>query len=168
MLTLFFKALKALNSDYSPAQISLAVCLGMIIGLTPLGSVHNAIFFLFVLMVRVNLGIFLLSLGLFSGVAYFVDPITESFGFWLLHVNAFERLWVYLYQSSVWRLLEYNNSLVIGSFLAAILMVPLLYVGTKSLVVLYRERVMMWVKSSRLGLWLKSGKLFSAYQNFQG
>ena len=101
MLTLFFKALKALNSDYSPAQISLAVCLGMIIGLTPLGSVHNAIFFLFVLMVRVNLGIFLLSLGLFSGVAYLVDPITESFGFWLLHLNAFERLWAYLYQSSV-------------------------------------------------------------------
>ena len=168
MLTLFFKALKALNSDYSPAQIGLAVCLGMIIGLTPLGSVHNAIFFFFVLMVRVNLGIFLLSLGLFSGVAYLVDPITESFGFWLLHLNAFERLWVYLYQSSVWRLLEYNNSLVIGSFLAAILMVPLLYIGTKSLVVLYRERVMMWIKSSRLGLWLKSGKLFSAYQNFQG
>ena len=52
MLTLFFKALKALNSDYSPAQISLAVCLGMIIGLTPLGSVHNAIFFLFVLKFR--------------------------------------------------------------------------------------------------------------------
>jgi uncharacterized protein (TIGR03546 family) len=85
-----------------------------------------------------------------------------------LHLNAFERLWAYLYQSSVWRLLEYNNSLVIGSFLAAILMVPLLYIGTKSLVVLYRERVMMWIKSSRLGLWLKSGKLFSAYQNFQG
>lgn len=168
MLTLFFKALKALNSDYSPAQISLAVCLGMIIGLTPLGSVHNAIFFLFVLMVRVNLGIFLLSLGLFSGVAYLVDPITESFGFWLLHLNAFERLWVYLYQSSVWRLLEYNNSLVIGSFIVSMLLTPLVFMGTKVLVVQYREKVMTWVQKSRFSVWIKSGNIFSAYQKLQG
>jgi len=63
----------------------LAVCLGMIIGLTPLGSAHNAIVLLFVLMLRVNLGIFLVSLGLFSGLAYFVDPISELLGFWLLN-----------------------------------------------------------------------------------
>jgi len=168
MLTLFVKVLKALNSDYSPAQIGLAVCLGMIIGLTPLGSAHNAIVLLFVLMLRVNLGIFLVSLGLFSGLAYFVDPISELLGFWLLNSIALEGLWTSLYQGSLWRLLEYNNSLVIGSFITTLLITPLVFVCTRLLVIEYRERVMTWVQKSRLGIWIKSGKLFSAYQNFQG
>lgn len=168
MLTLFLKVLKALNSDYSPAQISLAVCFGMIVGLTPLGSVHNAIMLLLVLMVRVNLGIFLLSSILFSGSAYLVDPLSESFGFWLLHLAALEGLWTSLYQVSFWRLLEYNNSLVIGSFAVAMLLTPLVFLGTKVLVVQYRDRVMTWVRKSRFSIWVKSGKLFSAYQKIQG
>ena len=168
MLTLFFKALKALNSDYSPAQISLAVCLGMIIGLTPLGSAHNAIVLLFVLMVRVNLGIFSVSLVLFSGLAYLIDPLSESFGFWLLHLAAFEDLWASLYQVGVWRLLEYNNSLVIGSFIVSMLLTPLVFMGTKVLVVQYREKVMTWVQKSRFSVWIKSGNIFSAYQKLQG
>jgi uncharacterized protein (TIGR03546 family) len=141
-------------------QIGLAAVLDMIIEFTPLESVHSAILFLFVPMVRINLGIVLLSLGLFLGAAYHAGPIIEPFDFWLLHLNAFERLWTYLYQSSVWRLLEYKNSLVIGSFSAVILRVPLLFIGTKLLVVLYLERFMMLIKGSRLSLRLKRGKLF--------
>ena len=168
MLTLLVKVIKALNSDYSPAQIALAVCLGMIVGFTPLGSSHNAIILLFVLMLRVNLGVFVVSLGLFSGLAYLVDPLSESFGFWLLHLTALEGLWTSLYQVSVWRLLGYNNSLVIGSFVVAMLLTPLVFLGTKVLVVQYREQVMTWVQKSRFSVWVRSGKVFSAYQRIQG
>ena len=65
MITLLAKLLKALNSDYSPSQIAVAICLGMIMGLTPLSAVHNVLILFLVLIVRVNVGIFLVSLTFF-------------------------------------------------------------------------------------------------------
>src|SRR5690554_7697902 len=72
MLSVLAKLLKALNSDASPSQISLAVSLALIIALTPFFSWHNAIVLLIALVVRVNLSAFLLALAGWSVLAWFV------------------------------------------------------------------------------------------------
>ena len=164
MFTLSAKLLKALNSDYSPSQIAVAICLGMMMGLTPLTALHNVFVLFMVLVFRVNLGIFLISLTAFSGVAYLVDPFSELIGYEILTLSLFEPVWVALYQSSVFRLLQYNNTLVMGSLLLALVFSPALYWMTKFLVTQYRQQFMSLVRRSRLSAWLKGGKLMAAYR----
>ena len=165
MISLLAKGLKAINSDDSSWQISLALCLGMFVGLTPFLAVHNMFLLLLVVIVRVNLSVFSLSLGFFSGVAYVVDPMSEGFGFWLLHIEDLQSFWTAMYQISFWRLLQFNNSLMLGSLCLCLLLAPGVFIGTKILIEQYRLTIMSWVQRRRLIVWLRSSRVLSAYKS---
>lgn len=167
MITLIAKLLKILNSDDKPAQIALAVVFASIMGLTPLLSPHNILLLLLVLVIRVNLSMFLTNLGLFTLIAYLFDPLSNSLGLWLLQAETLQGLWTHLYQSSLWRLLAYNNTLILGSLTLSLLLSPLVFIATQWLITHYRQRLMVWIQKTRLALWLKSSRLFSAYQTLQ-
>jgi uncharacterized protein (TIGR03546 family) len=96
MLKVIAKVLKVLNSETDPGQISLAFCLSMIAGLTPLFSLHNFLIFFLVLILRVNLSAFLLGTVFFSGVAYLLDPFFHWIGLTALTTGPLEGLWTAL------------------------------------------------------------------------
>ena len=54
MIELIANIFKVLNSETEPRQISLAACLAMIAGLTPLARPHNLLVLLLVLLLRVT------------------------------------------------------------------------------------------------------------------
>ena len=84
MIGTIAKILKALNSETAPGQISMALCFALIIGLTPLYSLHNLLVLLLVLLLRVNLSAFIAGWVFFSGIAYILDPIFHRIGLALL------------------------------------------------------------------------------------
>lgn len=167
MITLLAKLLKILNSDDNPSQIALAIVFAAIMGLTPLNSLHNVFILLLVLVVRVNITMFVLGLGLFTLVAYAFDPISHQLGLLLLQADALNALWTSLYQSSFWRLLSYNNTLVLGSLVLSLLLSPVIFFASRVFIVQYRQRFMSWIEKSRVGLWFKGSKLISIYQTIQ-
>ncbi|MCX5819270.1 MAG: TIGR03546 family protein [Deltaproteobacteria bacterium] len=79
-MRLLAKFLKVLNSNAELLEISLGLCLAMIAGLTPFMSLHNLVVLFAVLVLKVNLSAFLLGLGLFSGIAYALDPLFHRIG----------------------------------------------------------------------------------------
>jgi uncharacterized protein (TIGR03546 family) len=168
MLTLIAKILKVLNSEDSPAKISLAVVLAAFIGLTPLDSPHNLFILLIVLFLRINLTMFLIGFGLFTLVAYLMDPISHTVGLMLLQSDALNSLWTTLYNTTFWRLMAFNNSIVIGSFIICCVISAPLFFTIRLLVVNYRTHIMDWIKKSRPAIWIKSGKLFSVYAGLKG
>lgn len=163
MLTLIAKLLKALNSDDNPSQIALAVVFAAFIGITPLASPHNIIILLIALVIRIHLPMFFLSVGLFTLIAYLLDPISHLIGLQMLQAEALQGLWHTLYNSSFWRFMAFNNSVVLGSFTLSVLLSPLLFFSARSLIVNYREHVMTWAQKSRIAIWIKGSKLFLAY-----
>ena len=167
MLTLLARLLKVLNSDDNPNQISLAVVLAFIMGLTPLMSPHNLLLLLVVLLVRVNLTMFLLSLGLFTLIAWLLDPLSEQIGLGLLQAESLQGLWTGLYDSSFWRLVGYNNTLILGSLVLSLLLAAPLFLLVRWLVLRYRRDLMAWINRSRIGLWLKGNKFYSLYSNLR-
>ena len=80
MIKLLAKLLRVLNSETNPGQISLGFSFAMIAGLTPLLSIHNLVILLLVCSLRVNLAAFLLGLGVFTGIAYLMDPLFHLLG----------------------------------------------------------------------------------------
>lgn len=165
MLGILARILKVLNSETAPAQIAAAVLLALFMGLSPLGAPLNLLILLLVLVLRVNLSLFLLSLALFSGIAWLLDPLAQSLGLALLKANALKGLWTAMYNTGFWRFMAFNNTLVLGQLvIALVLAVPLFFTVT-FIVRNYREHIMERVQKSRLMLALKGNRLYSIYQS---
>ena len=163
MLTLFAKLLKILNADDNPSQIALAIMFAAIMGLTPLYSPHNALVLLLVLLLRVQLSMFMVSLGLFTLFAYLLDPLSDTIGLGLLHAQSLQALWTSLYNNDFWRFIAFNNSLVLGSTVLALMLSGPIFWGSHFLITRYRQHILSWVRKTHLATWLKSGKLITAY-----
>ncbi len=164
MLRLLARLLKALNSESEPGQISLALCFSMICGLTPLFSPHNLIVLFLALLLRVNLSGFLVGLAVFSGISYALDPLFHRIGLALLTAENLEGLWTSLYNTTFFRLDRFNNSIVMGSLVVSLIAFIPGYILFNSLIRAYRERVMEWVRKSRVAVAIKSSKFYQIYR----
>jgi len=164
MIRLLAKILKVLNSETEPGQISLGICLAMIIGFTPLFSLHNLLVVLLALVLRVNLSMFIVGWGVFSGIAYLADPLFHALGLAVLQSSALEPLWIILYNMTLFRLAHFNNTIVMGSLLVSlVLFVPVYFIANR-LIQAYRDSVLAWVRRLRIVELLKSSRLFQTYQ----
>lgn len=165
MLRLIAKLLKVLNSETDPIQISLGFGFAMIAGLTPFWSLHNLLMLLLVLLLRVNLSAFLLGLAVFTGLAYLLDPLFHWNGLHLLTAPALEGLWTSLYNSPLWRLERFNNTIVMGSLVFSLLLFVPLLILSNILIRRYRAHILMWVHKTRLMQMFKASKLYQMYQS---
>ena len=80
MFSQLIKFIRVLSSEAAPIQISFGFALAMIVGLTPLLSLHNVLVIFCLLLFRVNLASFLLAWAFFSGIAYLLDPVFHEVG----------------------------------------------------------------------------------------
>jgi uncharacterized protein (TIGR03546 family) len=168
MLKMLANLLKVLNSETEPGQLSLGFCFAMIAGFTPFWSLHNLLVLFLVLILRVNLSAFLLGLAFFSGLAYLLDPLFHRVGLAVLTAPALEGLWTTLYNSTLWRLERFNNSIVMGSLVLSLaLFVPLLLLSNR-VILKYREHVLQWVRKTRVMQVLKASRFYSVYESVSG
>lgn len=160
----FAKLLKALASEASPGQIAGGIILGMIIGLTPIFSLHNLFIVILILVLKVNIGMAFLSFAIFSGVAYMADPLFHSFGVWLLELESMQQTWTNMYNNEWWALTKFYNTVVIGSFAtAAVLSIPA-FPLFKYGVLQYRKHIHAKVQKWKVVQAFKSTKFYTVYQ----
>ncbi len=168
MINRVAKFLKVLNSETDPSQISLAICFAMIMGLTPLYSLHNLVVLFLVLLLRINLSTFILGWLFFSGVSYLLDPLFHRIGLAILTAGSLETIWTSLYNTAIFRLTYFNNSILMGSlFVSVILFVPV-FLLSNIFIKKYRDHILAWVRKTRIMQILKGSKLFQAYEAVSG
>jgi len=165
VLTLLMKLLKALNSEASPSQISLAFVLAMIMGFTPLWSVHNLLVLLLALVLRINLTGFFLAFGVFSGIAYALDPWFIQAGEYLLTHADLKDFWTSLYVSDAWRVTRFNNTLTLGSLVVSLALALPAFLIFNFLIHQYRDKIFAWVQKSKLMQMLKANKFYGLYKS---
>lgn len=164
MLTVLAKLLKLLNSDTNPAQLALAVCFGLSIGLMPGFSALLLVLFILVCVIKANLTLFLLVWGIFEGVAYVFDPLIHQLGYWVLTQPSLSTFFTELLNSSVWTLAAINNTLVMGAALVILaLWLPVFFL-VKVLVVKYRSNIQRLIEKFKIVQMLKGSKFFKLYQ----
>ena len=168
MIGTIAKILKVLNSETAPGQISLALCFALIVGLTPLYSLHNLLVLLLVLFLRVNLSAFIVGWVFFSGVAYILDPVFHRIGLALLTAPSLQGLWTSLYNILIFRFAKFNNSIVMGSVLFSLIFFLPVYFLSNMLINKYRDHILAWIRNTRLMQVLKGSKLYQAYETVSG
>jgi uncharacterized protein (TIGR03546 family) len=168
MIELVANLLKILNSETQPRQISLGICFAMVAGFTPLWRPHNLLVLLLVLALRVNLSGFLLAWGVFSAIAYLLDPLFHSLGLAILHAGGLQGLWTALYNHPWFPLTQFNHSITMGSLVVTIvLFIPLLLL-CNFIIKNYREHILAWIRKTRLAQMIKASEIYSTYQSIRG
>lgn len=163
MFGTLIKIFKLLNSETGPWQLAFGVSLGMIVGLTPLLSLHNLIVILVALWCRVNLSLFFTSFGLFSGIAYLLDPMFHHLGYAALNAMAMLPLWTEWYNDAFMRWTRFNNSIVMGSLLCSLLALPFMTFLARLGVQQYRLKWQARLEKTPLMRWLQTTRVTEAF-----
>jgi uncharacterized protein (TIGR03546 family) len=168
MIKMIANLLKILNSDADPSQISLALGFALISGLLPFISPLGLLVLFIVFILRVNLSAYFLGTAFFSGIAYLLDPLLHRIGLALLTAAPLEGLWTTLYNSTIWRIQRFNNSVVMGGLAFGVLcFVPLVFLSN-ALIRHYREHVLAWVRKTHLMQVITASKFYEVYSKVSG
>ncbi|MBU0675527.1 MAG: TIGR03545 family protein [Proteobacteria bacterium] len=147
------KLFKALNSAQAPWQVTLAIASGMVSGLTPISGLQTVVILFLVFLLNIHLGLFFVASAFFAGIGYLFDPWFEQIGYALLNSDSLVGLWTTWYNSEVIRMSYFNNTLVLGSTLASLVLAPPLYLFLGWIIRHYRETLSVVLgKYPRLGL----------------
>lgn len=168
MLGMLAKLLKALNSETSPWALAWGIVLGMILGFTPLFSLHNVLILFIAFTFRVNLSFFFLSFALCSGLAYALDPLFDWVGEWLLTMPALQQVWFSLYEMPVARLAQFNHTITLGSVVVSVaLLVPMLFLS-RFIIINYRTQIQTRIAQLPIVQVVKGTKFWATYQRIAG
>ncbi len=167
MIQSVFKVLKVLNSETHPAQISLGLCFAVIVAFTPKFSLHNIVIYFLILFFRINLSAFLLGGLLFTGLGALLDPLFHRIGLALLTAPGLERLWTAFYNATMWRVENFNNTVVLGSLVSGIVLFAPLYILFNKAVLYYRKNVYAHVQKLKIVKVIKGNDLYRRYQSLK-
>src|SRR6266516_1300612 len=104
----------ALHSEGTPGQLAAGIVLGSFLGLTPLVNIHNAVIFAALVLLNVSFG-------------FLLDPLFDWIGHTLLFTPSLTPVFTSLYNMPVIPLTNFNNTVVLGSFVFAVLFALPLY-----------------------------------------
>jgi uncharacterized protein (TIGR03546 family) len=141
-LTLVKNFFQILRSGQTPAQIAGGFALGAIVGLMPVFTLQGLALWLVIFLLNVNLTAVFLSATIFTLIAYLFDPIFHALGyFFLVDVSVLRSLWTSLYNAPLAPLTRFNNTIVLGSLLAAVVFFLPIYFAAKRFVIAYRAHI---------------------------
>ncbi|HMB01069.1 MAG TPA: TIGR03546 family protein [Spirochaetota bacterium] len=164
ILKFIAKGLKLLNSDETPLQIALGIALGSIIAFTPLLSLHNFFILLLIFILKVSFRGAITAMVLLKPAGLLLAPLANELGFLLLlDIESLHPLWVYLHTLPFFAFFLFNNTLVFGSFILALLLfLPVLFLfktiinkyrtswkekflQTKLYKILSKSKIVLWI-----------------------
>jgi uncharacterized protein (TIGR03546 family) len=160
-LKLLGKLIKILRSGEDPRQIAGGFMLGMMIGLITFKSLVAAPLLLILILINVNLASAAVGFILFRLITYFADPLLHSLGYTVLvDISGLHGFWSRLASLRIVPYTRFNNTLVMGSLIVAVVLAIPLFWAIKRLVIAYRERYEQKVQNWKIVKILKTSALF--------
>jgi len=167
ILKLLQQLIKALNSDGTPGQVAAGMALGAALGLTPLMNLHNLVLLAAAMLLNVSLPGFFLGWVLFVPLGFALDPAFDALGRALLLAPALKPMWTVWYNTPVVPLTNFNNTIVLGSFVAWLGALLPLYLLLRWAVARYRAQVYARLQRSKFFKAVTASKLFNLYRLFR-
>lgn len=157
----------ALHSEGTPGQLAAGIALGSILGLTPLLNIHNALVFAALVLLNVSFAGGLLGWALFVPIGFMLDPLFDWIGHALLLAPSLRGLWTSLYNTPIVPLTNFNNTVVLGSLVFALLLFVPLFFATRWAVARYRATIGERVRRSKFYRAVMASKVYNVYRMFQ-
>jgi uncharacterized protein (TIGR03546 family) len=168
ILKLLQSLVKALHSDGTPGQVAAGLALGAILGLTPLVSLHNLLVAALILLLNVSVPGAMLGWALAIPLGFALDPMFDALGRQLLlGTPALVPLWTALANLPVVPLSNFNNTVLLGSLVSALVLFAPIYFLSRWGVRRYRATIGERVRNSALYRAISASKLYGIYRLFR-
>jgi len=168
ILKLLQSLVKALHSEGTPGQVAAGLACGTILGLTPLFSLHNLVVAMLILLLNVSVPGAMLGWALAIPFGFALDPVFDALGReLLLGIPALTPLWTALANLPVVPLSNFNNTVVLGSLVSALVLFAPIFFGARWAVRRYRETIGERVRQSALYRAVTASRLYGIYRLFR-
>ena len=162
-LTLLRYFLKGLFKENNPKQIALAISLGMFIGLIPKDNILVHILFISFMCIRINIPFFILSIIFFSYISFLTDPVADKIGYFILTHELLHDFFIKLYNMPIVPWTDFNNTVVIGGIVVALILYMPIYFLSLKLISYYNVNFKEKILNSKIVKALKMSFLFEWY-----
>ena len=141
------KIWNALNHAGKPWQIAMAIALGMLVGFTPIFSIHNIAVLFIVLIFNIHFSIFLLAVSFFGVIGLALDPLFASIGKLVLTSEGLETIFTSWYNNPFGHLSYFNNTITMGSLVVSLVLFFVVYKISSFLLVKYRSVIAVKIQN---------------------
>ena len=166
LLKQLFGFFKLLHSETGNNQLAWGIALGFILGMTPALSLQSLLVFLCMFFFRVQIGAAFLAAFFFKFVAFLLDPAFDFVGQKVLEIPAMQNIFTTLYNMPIIPFTRFNNSIVMGSGVVAIILLPFVLVGAKWAIIKYRIGVVEKFRETKVFKAWKKTALFNWYYKY--
>lgn len=168
LLKLLQSLIKTLHSDGSPGQVAAGIALGACLGLTPLLNGHNLVVFALIVILNVSFGGGMLGWAMFTPLGFLFDPVFDWLGrLLLLETPALTPLWTGWFNTPGLPYSNFNNTVVLGSFVGWIVLAMPIYFLARRAIIRYRETLGARVRRSRFYQTITASKAYNVYRWFR-
>ena len=159
--------IKILTDNTSPKQITWSLLLGLGLGLSPLFSLQFFLFLIILLFFNVQFSLAFSSSFFFR--LLFI-PLASTFhliGNLVLTQPAFRGIFTDLINIPLIPFTNFNNTIVMGSFIFWLVTLPFFYLVFLNIVERYQEKIVSKIKKSKLYLFLKASFFVKWYEKYE-
>jgi uncharacterized protein (TIGR03546 family) len=168
LIKLLQQLVKTLNSEGTPGQVAAGLALGAALGLTPLMNLHNLVILAAAMVLNVSFPGAMLGWALAIPLGFALDPLFDAIGrALLLGTPALVPLWTRLANTPVVPLTNFNNTIVLGSFLSWLVLALPIYVLGRWAVARYRAVIYPRLIKTKAFHALNASKLYNLYKLFR-
>ena len=110
----------------------------------------------------------ILGIGVFSILGFILDPLFQSIGYSVLTMESLQGLWTDLYNTPIIALSMFNNTVVMGSLIVALIaLIPMFYLMIW-FVKYYRDNLDEKIKKLKIVQLVKTSRIYGFYNKFSG
>lgn len=150
IVTWIARLIAGLNANRRPGEIAAALAMGVLLALMPAGNLLWIALFVLTAFLKINLAVELVAIALLRPAAPLLDGQLHLLGEAILTAPALDPLFTFLATAPVVPLTRFNNTVVMGSLAAGVVLwVPVFLVG-RVLVRVYRSRIHPRLAESRI------------------
>jgi uncharacterized protein (TIGR03546 family) len=167
LINFLAQILNILRSAATPSQIAAGFVIGMVAGLTPSLFVLIIVILLFVIL-NVNISSGLLAIAIFGFIGYLIDPLSNALGYAVLvQVGFLKPVWTAFYDMPFIPLTGFNNTVVMGNFILAIILIIPIYNTAHLGMITYRQRYKKKVEQSALFRYVQGWNVYQWYSKLK-
>jgi uncharacterized protein (TIGR03546 family) len=167
LLKLIQSIIKTLHSAGTPGQVAAGMALGAALGLTPLVNLHNLLIFSLLVLLNVSFGGGMLGWMVFVPIGFLLDPLFDKIGLSLLMAPSLRPLWTDWTNTPILPYTSFNNTIVLGSFVAWLVLAVPIFFAARYGVAKYRATVGARVRESRFYKAVTASQAYNIYKMFR-
>jgi uncharacterized protein (TIGR03546 family) len=167
LLKQIFNFIKLLNSDKGSNQIAAGIVAGMILGFAPVFSLQTILVILIIFFFRIQIGAALMTAPVFKIIAYALDPVFDKVGGGILEMDALHGVFTTMYNLPILPFTRFNNSIVMGSGVVALILAPLVFVLSNRIIATYRENVVARFQKTKIWKAFTATTFYNWYSKYE-